>query len=192
VLTFFDGIVTGSARSVKDFDLYLALSQCGDLLERFGGHTFAAGLSLKLENLNEFSARFEQIVSSTIPETATMPTIEIDKEISLEAITMGFFKIVKRFSPFGPKNPSPLFMSRNVVDTGNVRIVGQNHLKLSLFQKHSRSYPIDAIAFGFGQYYDRISKGSPFHICYHIDVNEWQGRINLQLNIKDIKFEEDF
>ncbi|MDR1180385.1 MAG: DHH family phosphoesterase [Bacteroidales bacterium] len=189
VLTFFNDIITGSARSVKDFDLYIALSQCDDLLEHFGGHTFAAGLSLKPEKLNEFSERFEQIVSSTISETSIMPTIDIDKEISLDIITMDFFKIAKRFSPFGPGNLSPVFMTKNVFDTGYARIVGQNHLKLSLFQKYNGNYSIDAIAFGLGEHYDRISKGEPFHICYSIDLNEWQGKSSLQLNIKDIRFD---
>jgi single-stranded-DNA-specific exonuclease len=169
--------------------LYIALSQCDDLLEHFGGHTFAAGLSLKPEKLNEFSERFEQIVSSTISEISLIPTIDIDKEISLETITMDFFNIAKKFSPFGPGNLSPLFMTRNVIDTGYVRIVGENHLKLCLFQKYNRSYPIEAIAFGLGEHYGRISKGEPFHICYHVDLNEWQGKISLQLNIKDIRFD---
>jgi single-stranded-DNA-specific exonuclease len=188
VLTLFNGIITGSARSVRDFDIYFALSQCSDLLERFGGHPFAAGLSLKLENLDLFSERFEQVVASSISETSLTPTINIDKEISLDTITMNFFNIMKKFAPFGPENAMPVFMTRNVIDDGNARVVGQNHLKLSLFQKYSRTYPIEAIAFGFGQYYDSIAKGIPFHICYHIDINEWQGKSVLQLNIKDIKF----
>jgi single-stranded-DNA-specific exonuclease len=191
VLTLFNDLITGSARSVKDFDLYIALSQCKELLEHFGGHTFAAGLSLKPENLDEFLKRFEQIVSSTILETSLMPTIDVDKEITLDVITIDFFKIMKRFAPFGPGNLSPIFMTRNVIDAGNTRVVGQNHLKLSLSQTNSRSYPIEAIAFGFGQYYERISQGESFHICYHIDLNEWQGKSMLQLNIKDIKFELD-
>ena len=189
VLTLFDNIVTGSARSVKNFDIYNALSQCKDLLTSFGGHTFAAGLSLKPENLNTFMERFEQIVASSIPETAIIPSIDIDAEINLNDINMLFFDIMKKFAPFGPGNMLPVFMTKNVVDAGDSRIVGQNHLKLSIFQMNNRSYPVDAIAFGFGEYYERISKKEPFHICYHIEVNEWQGRRSLQLNIKDIKFE---
>lgn len=189
VLTLFDGMITGSARSVKNFDLYIALSQCRDLLECFGGHTFAAGLSLKPENLDAFSERFEQVVASTISQTSLTPSIEIDKEISLDAITMNFFNLMKKFAPFGPENSPPVFMTKNVIDAGKARVVGQNHLKLSLSQRYSRSYPVEAIAFGFGKYYDQITKGSPFHICYQIDINEWQGKSMLQLNIKDIKFE---
>jgi len=189
VLTLFNDIITGSARSVKDFDIHFALLQCEDLLERFGGHAFAAGLSLKPENLTAFIEKFEQTVSSTIKETSIIPSIEIDAEISLSEITMNFFTILKKFSPFGPGNLQPLFITKNVICTNNARIVGENHLKLSVFQRDSRCYPIDAIAFGFGEYYKRIIKGEPFHICYHIDINEWQGRSSLQLNIKDIRFE---
>jgi len=189
VLALFDGMITGSARSVKDFDIHLALSQCSDLLERFGGHAFAAGLSLKPENLTAFIKKFEEIVSSTIPETSTIPSIEVDAEISLNEINMKNFTILKRFSPFGPENLQPLFITKNVVCADDARIVGENHLKFSVFQRNNRSYPIDAIAFGFGEHYKQITSGKPFHICYHIDINEWQGKSTLQLNIKDIKFE---
>jgi len=188
VLTLFDNMITGSARSVKGFDIHTALSQCKDLLERFGGHAFAAGLSLKPENLTAFIEKFEQIVTSTIPENLLVPSIEIDAEIALNQIDTNLFNVLKNFSPFGPENLQPLFMTKNVICMGDVRIVGENHLKLSLFQANNRSYFIDAIAFDLGQYYERIAKGEPFHICYHIDINEWQGKSSLQLNIKDIKF----
>ena len=189
VLTLSNGMVTGSARSVKDFDIHLALSQCVDLLEHFGGHTFAAGLTLKPENLEKFIEKFEKTVSDSILESSTIPSIDIDEHISLCEINLSFYNIVKRFAPFGPGNMSPVFMTKNVLDTGNARIVGQNHLKLSVFQPNNRSYPVEAIAFGLGKHYERISKGIPFHICYHVEINEWQGRSRLQLNITDIKFE---
>ena len=189
VLTLSNGFVTGSARSVKDFDIHLALSQCSDLLEHFGGHIFAAGLSLKPENLEKFMEKFEKIVSETILETSTTPALEIDEQISLCEINLNFYNIVKRFAPFGPGNMSPVFMTKCVQDSGTARIVGQNHLKLSIFQPSNRSYPIGAIAFGLGKHYERIAQGNPFHICYHIEMNEWQGRTSIQLNIKDIKFE---
>ena len=189
VMTLSNGFITGSARSVKDFDIHLALSQCEDLLEHFGGHTFAAGLSLKPENLDKFIEKFEKIVSDTILDSSITPTIAIDEHIALCEINLDFYNIMKRFAPFGPGNMSPVFMTKNVLDTGNARIVGQNHIKLSVFQPSNRSYPIEAIAFGLGEHYERISKGIPFHICYHIEINEWQGRSYLQLNIIDIKFE---
>ncbi|MDR0368316.1 MAG: single-stranded-DNA-specific exonuclease RecJ [Bacteroidales bacterium] len=191
VFTLSNGLITGSARSVKDFDLYLALSQCNHLLEHFGGHTFAAGLSLKPENLDAFIEKFEQIVSENISEASTFPAIEIDEEVSLDEINPNFFNIMKRFSPFGPGNMYPVFMSKNVTDTGKARIVGQNHIKLTVFQADNRSYPVDAIAFGLSAYFERIHKGEPFHICYHIDMNEWQGKNYLQLVIKDVKFPDE-
>jgi len=189
VLTLFNGIITGSARSVKEFDLYNALSCCSHLLEHFGGHMFAAGLSLKPENLEAFVDLFENVVSSTIKDQSMTPTIEIDEEIDLKDINDNFFAILKRFAPFGPGNMMPLFMTRNVNDAGKARIVGQNHLKLSVFQSEKRCFPIDAIAFNLGHYYEKIMSGIPFHICYHIELNAWQGKTSLQLMIKDIKFD---
>lgn len=188
VLTLYDGVITGSARSVKEFDLYNALSKCSHLLEHFGGHTFAAGLSLNPKNLDEFIETFEKVVASTIQENSKTPTIEIDEEIDLKDINENFYEILKRFAPFGPGNMIPLFATSNVSDSGKGRIVGQNHLKLSVFQKDKRSYPLDAIAFGFKNDYEKISKGDPFHICYQIEHNCWQGRTSLQLCVKDIKF----
>jgi len=187
-MTLSNDLITGSARSVKNFDLYAALCQCSDLLEHFGGHVFAAGLSLKPENLDAFIERFENIVSQTIAEDSIIRTIDIDAEIDLKDINLTYYKILKNFAPFGPCNMSPVFMTKEVYDTGTARIVGQNHLKLNVFQKNSRSFPIDAIGFGLGEYHSRIVRGEPFHICYHIDKNEWQGKTNMQLVIKDIKF----
>ncbi|MDD2621779.1 MAG: single-stranded-DNA-specific exonuclease RecJ [Bacteroidales bacterium] len=190
VLTLFDGIITGSARSVKGFDLYHALSQCSHLLEHFGGHTFAAGLSLKPENLHAFIETFENIVSSSILQESINPVIDIDEEIDLKDINENFYAILKQFAPFGPGNMMPVFMTKNVLDSGKARIVGQKHLKLSVFQSEKRSFPMDAIAFGFGDYYNKIIQRNPFHICYHVELNAWQGRKILQLCIKDIKFDD--
>jgi len=189
VMTLSNEVITGSARSVKGFDLYAALCQCSDLLEHFGGHTFAAGLSLKPKNLYPFIDKFEEVVSKTIDENAIIRSLDIDAEIDLKDITLNFYNILKNFAPFGPCNMSPIFMTKHVYDTGYARIVGQNHLKLSVFQKNSRSYPISSIGFGLGEHYARIAKGEPFHICYHIDINEWQGKTSIQLNIKDLKFD---
>ena len=189
VLTLYDGIITGSARSVKEFDLYNALSQCSHLLEHFGGHTFAAGLSLDPKNLDAFIETFEKIVASSIQENSKTPTIEIDEEIDLKDIDERFYQILKRFAPFGPGNMMPLFATYNVSDADKARIVGQNHLKLSVFQKDKRSFPLEAIAFGFKNEYEKIASGIPFHICYHIEHNYWQGKTSLQLCIKDIKFD---
>jgi single-stranded-DNA-specific exonuclease len=191
VMTLSNEVITGSARSVKGFDLYAALCQCSGLLEHFGGHTFAAGLSLKPENLYAFMDKFEAVAAENIDEMSIIRTMDIGAEIDLKDITLNFYNIVKKFAPFGPCNMSPVFMTKQVYDTGYAQIVGQNHLKLSVFQKNSRSYPLPAIGFGLGQHCSRIAKGEPFHICYHIDINEWQGKTSLQLNIKDIKFDFD-
>lgn len=188
VLSLSNGIITGSGRSVRGFDLYSAVCECSRLLEHFGGHTYAVGLSLKPEKLEEFVDSFEQAVASSIQETSRYPTIDIDEEISLDEINNNFFKVLNAFEPFGPENPSPIFITKQVL-ADSCRIVGKNHLKMTLYQRERRSFPIHAIAFDMGEHYERICKGEAFNICYHIDKNEWQGHTNLQLTIKDIKFE---
>ncbi len=188
VLSLSNDIITGSGRSVQGFDLYSAVCQCSDLLEHFGGHTYAVGLSLKPENLQAFVERFENAVKSSIQETSKYPTIDIDEEISLNEINNVFYEVLNAFEPFGPENPSPIFITRNVL-ANECRIVGKNHLKMTLYQRDERGFPIHAIAFDMGQYAERIIKGEPFHICYHIEKNEWKDRSNLQLTIKDIKFD---
>lgn len=187
VMSLSNDLITGSARSVQGFDLYGALCQCSHLLEHFGGHTYAAGLSLKPEHLEEFIQTFENAVASSIQETSMIPTIDIDEEISLDEISREYNEVLKRFEPFGPENPSPIFITKNVL-ADSCRIVGKNHLKIKVFQLDRRSFPFEAIAFDMGKYYERIRKGEPFHICYHIEENEWKNRSTLQLMIKDIKF----
>ncbi len=189
VLTHANDLVTGSARSVKNFDVYDAIDQCAGLLEHFGGHKYAAGLSMKPENLDAFKKKFNDYVSSHIGDDMLVPEIEIDQMIDFDVITDKFFRILKQFAPFGPGNMSPVFQSDFVVDTGNSRVVGKNHLKLELMQQTSRSKPFAGIAFQKGHLFDRIRTGTPFSICYHIEENEWMGKTNLQLNIKDIRFE---
>jgi single-stranded-DNA-specific exonuclease len=188
VFTYADGLICGSARSVKDFDIYNAIDACSDLLEHFGGHKFAAGLSLKEENLEEFKQRFEAIVAESLEECMLTPEIEIDGILKLNEINTKFYKVLKQFAPFGPGNMSPVFQTDSVVDDGNARIVGKNHLKLSITHPEISSYPIPAIAFQQGLNYDEIKNGDRFNICYHIEENEWNGNTTLQLNIKDIKF----
>jgi len=193
VLTRANDLITGSARSIKDFDIYDAIDSCSDLLEHFGGHKYAAGLSLKPENLDEFRTRFEEYVAAHISEEDMIPDIEIDLNINFSDITPKFVRILKQFAPFGPGNMSPLFRTDNVVDNGYSRQVGAGkHLKLSLIQPNGEdTSPFSAIAFQQGDLYDRIHRGEPFSICYHIEENFWQGKTSLQLNVKDIKFAED-
>jgi single-stranded-DNA-specific exonuclease len=187
VLTQSEGMITGSARSIKGFDIYDAVDACGDLLEHFGGHMYAAGLSLKPENLEKFKERFEDYVRSHLTKELAIPEIEIDAKLDLQDIKRKFFDVLKQFAPFGPGNMSPVFATDKVVDAGKAKIVGNNHLKLEVFQRDVRSEPISAIAFQQGEDFEYIRDGNPFNICYHIEENEWNGKKSFQLNIKDIK-----
>ncbi len=187
VLTKSNGLITGSARSVKDFDIYDAIDACSDLLEHFGGHKYAAGLSLMPENLVPFRKRFEEFVNETITNSMLIPMVEIDAEICLNDISKKFFKVLKQFAPFGPGNMSPVFVSEKLIDTGQGRVVGKNHLKLEVVHQDIRGYPIPAIAFQQSEHLEEILYNKPFNVCYHIEENEWNGVVNLQLNVKDIK-----
>ncbi len=189
VLTQSNGLITGSARSVKDFDIYDAIELCSGLLEHFGGHKYAAGLSLKPENLEAFRTQFEAVVQASITLDMQTPEIEIDDTIHLKDINTKFYNILKQFAPFGPGNMSPVFQTDNVRDAGYSRIVGNNHIKLSVMSPEVASYPISGIAFQQGENFPAIQKGFPFSISYHIEENEWNGKTSLQLNVKDIRFE---
>ena len=188
VFTKSNDIITGSARSVKDFDIYNAIDACEEYLEHFGGHKYAAGLSLKLENYIPFCRKFEEVVSSTINDDLLIPEVEIDSKLNLNEINSKFFRILKQFAPFGPGNMAPVFLTNSVIDTGYARIVGKNHLKLKVVQTEINGFPFDAIAFQQGEYFPKVKNNTPFNICYHIDENEWNGQKSKQLNIKDIKF----
>lgn len=188
VFTKSNDIITGSARSVKDFDIYNAIDACEEYLEHFGGHKYAAGLSLKLENYIPFCRKFEEVVSSTINDNLLIPEVEIDSKLNLNEINSKFFRILKQFAPFGPGNMAPVFLTNSVIDTGYARIVGKNHLKLKVVQTEINGFPFDAIAFQQGEYFPKVKNNTPFNICYHIDENEWNGQKSKQLNIKDIKF----
>jgi single-stranded-DNA-specific exonuclease len=189
VLTESNGKATGSARSVKDFDVYNAIEACSDLLEQFGGHMYAAGLTLKLENLEAFQRKFEEVVSATIEERMLIPEISIDAELELSDITPKFYRILKQFEPFGPGNMSPVFMSKGLSDKGYVRIVGNNHLKLDLQSAEDPKETFSAIAFGQAQHFDDVLRKKTFSACYAIEENEFNGRVSLQLNVKDMKIE---
>jgi single-stranded-DNA-specific exonuclease len=191
VLTQSNGLITGSARSVKDFDVYDAIDACSGLLEHFGGHMYAAGLSLKPENLELFREKFNAIVSASITDEMLIPEVEVDLEVNLNQITPKFLRILKQFAPFGPGNMSPVFMTSDTVDSGHARIVGKNHVKLTVYQESVRSAPYSGIAFQQGEKFDAIQKGRSMNICYHIEENEWNGVKNIQLNIKDIRFGEE-
>lgn len=191
VLTETNGLITGSARSIKDFDIYDAIDSCSELLEHFGGHKFAAGLSLRPENLVEFSRRFEEYVANHITEEELIPEQNVDIAINFEDITPKFFRILKQFAPFGPCNLAPVFMTNNVVDNGFSRAVGAHkHLKLVVKQQDCENITLSGIAFQKGHLIKRIHEKEPFTMCYSIEENYWQGKTSLQLNVKDIKFTE--
>lgn len=186
-----DGMATGSARSVSDYNIYEAIDACSHLLESFGGHKFAAGLTLKVENVDAFSECFEKYVSETITDNQLIPVIHVDTELKFSDIDRKFFSIMNQMAPFGPGNMSPVFITKNVQDTGNSRRVGANkdHLKLEVVDEEGIIMP--GIAFSFEpEYYERMSSESKpkFDICYSISKNEFRGKINLQLSVKEIIF----
>ncbi|MGZ4082672.1 MAG: single-stranded-DNA-specific exonuclease RecJ [Bacteroidia bacterium] len=187
ILTESDGKATGSARSVKEYDVYSAIEKCSDLLEQFGGHKFAAGLTLKKENVEAFKLKFENIVSSTITKDQLIPKIEIDLVIDLHEITEKLVRILKQFAPHGPENMMPMFCARNVYDTGWGRIIGTNHLKLELFQKSNPNIRFQAIAYDKGDYINFFQRKTPMDIVFKIQENEYKGVTSVQLLIEDIK-----
>ena len=192
VLTKSNGFVTGSARSVAGFDLYASIESCADLLENFGGHVYAAGLTLKEENLPEFARRMDEFIEGKITSDMLTPVVDIDAKIELAQITPKFFRILKQFQPFGPGNSNPVFMTEAVCDEGSGRKVGAGglHMKLDLIQEdYSRAIP--AIAFNMADYYEYIRHGNPFDVCYSIVENYYRGNSTIQLRIKDIKERED-
>lgn len=187
VLTESHGMATGSARSVKGFDVYAAIEACSDLLDRFGGHMYAAGMTLPLENVEAFRDRFEEVVRATLPEELRTPEELIDLELPLSEVNDRLLKVVEYMAPFGPGNMRPVFLARGVVDIGSARIVGEDHLKLCVRSADGTSKDFDAIAFRMAHHLPLVESGDPFSILYAIEANEWQGRVKLQLNIKDIK-----
>ena len=185
VLTHSNGNYTGSARSVAGYDLYEALVECSDLLLQFGGHKFAAGLTISPENLPIFADKFEQVVSNSINPALLIPEIGIDAEIELEQINGKFFRVLSQMAPFGPQNMAPVFMSKNVVLGGTPQIVGTNHLKINVKQQNSAIF--EAIGFNLGEFEKLLKPNQPFSICYTIEENNWKDKKRLQLNIKGIK-----
>ncbi len=193
VLTRSNGFVTGSARSVRGFDLYDAISSCADLLENYGGHIYAAGLTMREENLAEFTDRIDKYVSSHITTEMATPVIDVDSEINFSQITPKFFRVLKQFQPFGPGNSSPVFLTKNVYDDGNGRKVGPGgqHLKLELIQESQPYHQIAAIAFNMADSFEHIRNGNPVDVCYSIVENYYRGNSTIQLRVKDIREREE-
>lgn len=189
VFTRCDGFATGSARSVPGYNLYEAIESCSHLLENFGGHMYAAGLTLKMENLKEFSDRFEEYVKSTITEEQRTPVIIADMEIEVKDITPKFYRILKQFAPFGPENMAPTFVSKNIFDNGSVKKVGKTgeHLKLKIVQKLGDNRCVEGIGFNFGNHFEKVKEYNSFNLCYQIFENNFMNQTFLQILIKDIQ-----
>ena len=176
-----------SARSVKGFDVYNALEACSEHLEQFGGHMYAAGMTLKEENYLLFKEAFEREVEKTIHPDMLVPEISIDAEIDFCDITPKLIRILKQFEPFGPKNMTPTFLTKDVKDTGYGKPMGQDEEHLRLFLKQNGSEGIAAIGFGLGDKFDLTTNQKPFQVAYNIDENEWNGKTSVQLRLKSIK-----
>ena len=186
VLSEKDGELTGSARSVKGFNLYDALLKCEHLLEKFGGHKYAAGLTVKKQNLDSFIKEFEKVVAATITKDQLVAEIEVDMQIELDEVNDKLYRIIKQFAPFGPMNRTPNFITKLVTDSGKGRKVGEDktHLRLTL---NNSNKDLVSIGFGMGEDFDKITENKPFDICYSIDENTWKGQTSLQLRLKGIK-----
>ncbi len=189
VLTKSNGFITGSARSVAGFDLYASIESCADLLENFGGHVYAAGLTMKEEHLEEFCKRMNRFVSGNITKQELTPVVDIDARLDFSQITPKFFRILKQFQPFGPGNSNPVFLTEDVYDAGNGRKVGAGgvHLKLDLMQESQPYRQIAAIGFNMAEFYDHIKAGNPIDVCYSIVENFYRGSSTLQLRLKDMR-----
>ncbi|MDR1644796.1 MAG: single-stranded-DNA-specific exonuclease RecJ [Tannerellaceae bacterium] len=188
VLTQSSELITGSARSIPGFDIYKAIENCRDLLENFGGHTYAAGLSMKPENMPAFVERFLSLAADDIDPGQMTPQLDVDAILELKDITPRFAGELKRMNPFGPNNPKPIFCSMGVRDYGTSKLVGKDneHLRLELIDDNCKT-PVHAIAFGMHLHSEHIKTMNPFNICYTIEENTYNGNTTLQLLIKDIK-----
>ena len=189
VLTMSNGFVTGSARSVPGFDLYQAVESCSDLLENFGGHMYAAGLTMRPENVGEFTRRFNAYVEENIDPQMLVPQVDIDSELLFSDITPAFRKDLNRFQPFGPGNTAPVFATCGVSNHGDAKLVGMEceHLRMDLMQRQKPNTKIQAIAFQQPTHYEWVRSGRPIDVCYQIVENHYRGTVTTQLRIKDIK-----
>ncbi|WP_139854010.1 single-stranded-DNA-specific exonuclease RecJ [Aequorivita sinensis] len=179
--------LAASARSVKGFDVYNALESCAEHIEQFGGHKYAAGLTLLEEDFENFKNEFEKVVSKTITPQQLIPEISVDAMIDLNEITPKFYRILKQFAPFGPGNMTPVFMTENLTDVGVGKCVGKDKSHLRLVVKQEKSNQFTGIGFGLADKEDIACNGKPFKAVYCIDENEWQGNVSLQLRLKDIR-----
>jgi single-stranded-DNA-specific exonuclease len=179
--------LAASARSVKDFDVYNALEACAEHLEQFGGHMYAAGMTLKEENYENFKNAFENEVKKTIPPDLLIPEISVDLEMNFSDLDEKFMRILKQFEPFGPENMTPVFMSKNVIDSGYAKTLGNDAEHLKAFVKQNNSPNFNAIGFGLGAKIDVVKNRNPFEAVYVLEENEWNGTVSLQLQLRDVR-----
>ena len=187
ILTESNNMATGSARSVPGFNVYNAIDACSDLLEQYGGHKYAAGLSLKLEHVEVFRKRFEEVVADSIPGELLIPQLDIDSSLALDYITPNFFNVTERMAPFGPENLRPVFASEGCRAIGTVSLLKEKHLKFYVHQVGS-SQRFEAIAFGQAEHFEALADGEEFSMVFSIEENEYKGLKSIQLNVKDIRY----
>jgi single-stranded-DNA-specific exonuclease len=194
VLTKSNGEITGSARSVQGFDVHKAIEKCAHLLDKFGGHMYAAGLTMQEENVHEFMSTFESVVSESIDPKLLIPEEQIDLELSFDQIFRKeenrlkipkIKRILRQFEPHGPENMKPVFVSKNVFST-DLRVLKEAHLKLSVTQPET-DVVMEAIAFNLADKEEDVASGMPFDVAYTLEINRWRDRETLQLNVKDIR-----
>ncbi len=188
ILTESNGKATGSARSVNGFDIYEAISKCSELLEQFGGHMYAAGLTMSIDKVEAFKEKFEQVVSEKISDDQLIPLIAIDSEIDLKDINFKFFDVLEQMAPFGPGNMQPMFVSNQLHVSGRPIILKNQHLKFYVKQ-YDEDVAMEAIGFGHAEYFDLVASGMRFSLAYYIEENNYLGNKTLQLRVKDIRFD---
>lgn len=179
--------MVASARSVKGFDIHEALEKCAEFIEQFGGHKYAAGLTVAKEKFELFRNKFEEVVKNSITEESLSPEIRVDAEINFSDINPKFIRILKQFEPCGPENMTPVFLTKNVMDTGYAKPIGKNEEHLKLFVKQNGTQPISAVGFNLGKKIEIIKSLKPFDMVYSIDENHWNGNVSVQLKVRDIR-----
>lgn len=186
ILTQSHGKAAGSARSVPGFDVYEAIEQCADLLEQFGGHTFAAGMTLPVDNVGAFQQKFEEVVASRIKDEQLTPLVDVDLPLDFNAIDAKFARIIRQLGPFGPHNMQPVFVTEHVYLTADPVVMKEKHLRIKVRQAKS-GHTHTAVGFGFGHWAERLRPGEPFSICYQVELNHYNGDVSVQLLLKDVK-----
>jgi single-stranded-DNA-specific exonuclease len=187
ILTESNNKITGSARSVSGFDLYHAIRECSDLLEKFGGHKYAAGLTLDVNNLEAFQRRFEEVVSSTITADMLTPLIDIDLTLQFDNITSKFINILKQMAPFGPENQKPVFEAKNVCVFNSLSSFKDRHVRFLATQKGNESI-FQVVGFDMAEHYERLAQGDSFSMAFSIEENTYYGNTSIQLRVRDLKF----